>query len=309
MWLPKALLPLAVCLAIPELCSCVFHWAWLGPQSSLQSVDLTELLSDCRHGCVPDLGKWAAGHNYLETNSSMPQPQIPGACQHFWAFHELLSNFPPFHSFHYTKQVTSEDALQILPLCFCSHFTVPGAAILPVQAQEPPLGWSTATWSSLLPLQNQSSLLVGTSSDSCLHLPLAFFFPDSVYICWSKSLAVNRSEVEAPGGLTPLPSSLQYSLADDYSDPFDAKNDLKSKAGKGESSTGYMEPYEAQDPQRAGKHRHLRSAGRWMGHVVICSLCREGVYFGGGGWGWQCVNLPQVICSVSRPQEEPGRAQ
>lgn len=39
--------------------------------------------------------------------------------------------------------------------------------------------------------------------------------------------------------------SLQVIIADDYSDPFDAKNDLKSKAGKGESA-GYMEPYEAQ---------------------------------------------------------------
>lgn len=38
---------------------------------------------------------------------------------------------------------------------------------------------------------------------------------------------------------------LQVTIADDYSDPFDAKNDLKSKAGKGESA-GYMEPYEAQ---------------------------------------------------------------
>lgn len=94
MWLPRPSLPLAVCLAIPELLLC-FHWARLGPQSSLQSVDLTELLSDYpRHGCVPDLGKWNAGHNYLETNSSMPQP-APGACQHFWAFCELLSNFPP----------------------------------------------------------------------------------------------------------------------------------------------------------------------------------------------------------------------
>ena len=71
MWLPRPSLPLAVCLAIPELLLC-FHWARLGPQSSLQSVDLTELLSDYpRHGCVPDLGKWNAGHNYLETNSSM----------------------------------------------------------------------------------------------------------------------------------------------------------------------------------------------------------------------------------------------
>ncbi|XP_055461327.1 SH2 domain-containing adapter protein B isoform X1 [Psammomys obesus] len=37
----------------------------------------------------------------------------------------------------------------------------------------------------------------------------------------------------------------KVTIADDYSDPFDAKNDLKSKSGKGESA-GYMEPYEAQ---------------------------------------------------------------
>lgn len=37
----------------------------------------------------------------------------------------------------------------------------------------------------------------------------------------------------------------KVTIADDYSDPFDAKNDLKNKAGKGESA-GYMEPYEAQ---------------------------------------------------------------
>lgn len=37
----------------------------------------------------------------------------------------------------------------------------------------------------------------------------------------------------------------KVTIADDYSDPFDAKSDLKSKAGKGESA-GYMEPYEAQ---------------------------------------------------------------
>ncbi|XP_043916904.1 SH2 domain-containing adapter protein B isoform X2 [Protopterus annectens] len=34
-------------------------------------------------------------------------------------------------------------------------------------------------------------------------------------------------------------------VADDYSDPFDAKSDLKNKTGKGENN-GYMEPYEAQ---------------------------------------------------------------
>ncbi|KAM9642656.1 SH2 domain-containing adapter protein B [Trichechus inunguis] len=37
----------------------------------------------------------------------------------------------------------------------------------------------------------------------------------------------------------------KVTIADDYSDPFDAKNDLKNKVGKGESA-GYMEPYEAQ---------------------------------------------------------------
>ncbi|XP_029459344.1 SH2 domain-containing adapter protein B [Rhinatrema bivittatum] len=34
-------------------------------------------------------------------------------------------------------------------------------------------------------------------------------------------------------------------IADDYSDPFDAKSELKNKVGKGENN-GYMEPYEAQ---------------------------------------------------------------
>ncbi|XP_021565523.1 SH2 domain-containing adapter protein B [Carlito syrichta] len=50
---------------------------------------------------------------------------------------------------------------------------------------------------------------------------------------------------KAKGGSHPPSSSLQVTIADDYSDPFDAKNDLKSKVGKGESA-GYMEPYEAQ---------------------------------------------------------------
>jgi hypothetical protein len=50
-------------------------------------------------------------------------------------------------------------------------------------------------------------------------------------------------------------SSPQVTIADDYSDPFDAKNDLKSKAGKGESA-GYMEPYEAQRIM-TGKHSVL----------------------------------------------------
>lgn len=36
----------------------------------------------------------------------------------------------------------------------------------------------------------------------------------------------------------------QVLIADDYSDPFDAKSEV-NKMGKGEN-TGYMEPYEAQ---------------------------------------------------------------
>lgn len=67
---------------------------------------------------------------------------------------------------------------------------------------------------------------------------------------------------KANSGLT-LPSSfLQVIIADDYSDPFDAKNDLKSKAGKGESA-GYMEPYEAQRIMTGKQKRPgaLRSQG------------------------------------------------
>lgn len=56
------------------------------------------------------------------------------------------------------------------------------------------------------------------------------------------------------GGLTPATFLLQVTIADDYSDPFDAKNDPKSKAGKGESA-GYMEPYEAQRIM-TGKQSH-----------------------------------------------------
>jgi len=43
-------------------------------------------------------------------------------------------------------------------------------------------------------------------------------------------------------------------IADDYSDPFDAKSELNKK-GKGEN-TGYMEPYEAQRIM-TGKKRQL----------------------------------------------------
>lgn len=82
-----------------------------------------------------------------------------------------------------------------------------------------------------------------------------------------QSLVVNRSEAESQRWIhTLLPScSLQVTIADDYSDPFDAKNDLKNKAGKGESA-GYMEPYEAQRIM-TGKQScwHRDSAGRQRG--------------------------------------------
>ncbi|XP_049640102.1 SH2 domain-containing adapter protein B [Suncus etruscus] len=55
--------------------------------------------------------------------------------------------------------------------------------------------------------------------------------------------AAASTAAEESGGTAK--KSEKVTIADDYSDPFDAKNDLKSKVGKGESA-GYMEPYEAQ---------------------------------------------------------------
>ncbi|XP_059580485.1 SH2 domain-containing adapter protein B isoform X3 [Alligator mississippiensis] len=49
---------------------------------------------------------------------------------------------------------------------------------------------------------------------------------------------------EPPEGAVPCAKKEKVLIADDYSDPFDAKSEL-NKAGKGEN-TGYMEPYEAQ---------------------------------------------------------------
>lgn len=111
------------------------------------------------------------------------------------------SSFPtflPFHSFHYTKQVTSPEAPSRFLPCFCSHFTVPGAAILPVQAQEPPIGWSTATWVPCYPCKNQSSCWwapVRTPASTSPSLPT--WHRLSLYLL-EQSLAVNRSEVESP---------------------------------------------------------------------------------------------------------------
>ncbi|KAJ1205492.1 hypothetical protein NDU88_000926 [Pleurodeles waltl] len=47
-------------------------------------------------------------------------------------------------------------------------------------------------------------------------------------------------------------------IADDYSDPFDAKSELKNKEGKGENA-GYMEPYEAQKLMTDIKEDSLKS--------------------------------------------------
>lgn len=98
-----------------------------------------------------------------------------------------------------------------------------------------------------------------------------------------------------------MPSSLQVTIADDYSDPFDAKNDLKSKAGKGESA-GYMEPYEAQrimTGKQSPWHRDLqlsREADGRCGHrqPPEVKVCTFKVVVGG-----QCrvESLPQFICS------------
>lgn len=91
---------------------------------------------------------------------------------------------------------------------------------------------------------------------------------------------------KANGGLT-LPSSfLQVIIADDYSDPFDAKNDLKSKAGKGESA-GYMEPYEAQrimtGKQKLRMGRSAQQGGEQEGRPQPSSA-GEGLCFQGAGW-------------------------
>ncbi|KAL0606061.1 SH2 domain-containing adapter protein B, partial [Plecturocebus cupreus] len=64
---------------------------------------------------------------------------------------------------------------------------------------------------------------------------------ESLPLQWSPaSVGPIRQPCETWSSLSP-----GVTIADDYSDPFDAKNDLKSKGGKGESA-GYMEPYEAQ---------------------------------------------------------------
>ncbi|ERE81787.1 SH2 domain-containing adapter protein B-like protein [Cricetulus griseus] len=68
---------------------------------------------------------------------------------------------------------------------------------------------------------------------------------------------MNQQHGSADGAVT---------IADDYSDPFDAKNDLKSKTGKGESA-GYMEPYEAQRIMT-----ELEAVGETDGFSILCLL-------------------------------------
>lgn len=97
---------------------------------------------------------------------------------------------------------------------------------------------------------------------------------------------------KAKGGLTLPSSSLQVIIADDYSDPFDAKNDLKSKAGKGESA-GYMEPYEAQrimTGKQSSWHRDLQLSREVESPFLDtrgrspAASAREGVCFPGDCW-------------------------
>lgn len=123
---------------------------------------------------------------------------------------------------------------------------------------------------------------------------------------------------KAKGGLTLASSSLQVIIADDYSDPFDAKNDLKSKVGKGESA-GYMEPYEAQrimTGKQSSWHKDLSSAGRqraysWTHGWSPASLSR-GRFVLSRWWlgGCSVFNLHHNLpVHVHLHQEEPGRAQ
>lgn len=78
-------------------------------------------------------------------------------------------------------------------------------------------------------------------------------------------------------------------IADDYSDPFDAKNDLKSKAGKGESA-GYMEPYEAQrimTGKQSCWHRDSQLSREAEGTLLGCpqpASTEEGLFFEHGAW-------------------------
>lgn len=118
---------------------------------------------------------------------------------------------------------------------------------------------------------------------------------------------------KANGGLT-LPSSfLQVIIADDYSDPFDAKNDLKSKAGKGESA-GYMEPYEAQRIMTGKQKRRVghsaQQGGEQKGRPQPTSA-GEGLCFQGAAGRRQhhVESSPQFYQFVFylHLREEPGR--
>ena len=80
--------------------------------------------------------------------------------------------FLRFHSFRYlSKSQPPKTPSRFLPLCICSESLCLEQPSCPMQAQDPPSGWSTATWVSWSPCESQNSLLVGASSDSCLHLP------------------------------------------------------------------------------------------------------------------------------------------
>lgn len=103
-----------------------------------------------------------------------------------------VSSFPtflPFHSFHYTKQVTSpEDALQILAsvLLFslhCAWSSHPARA-----GPGTSLRMEHGNMGSLLPLQ-ESELPAGGHQFRLLPPPPLPCPPgtDSVYICWSKA--------------------------------------------------------------------------------------------------------------------------
>lgn len=76
---------------------------------------------------------------------------------------------------------------------------------------------------------------------------------EAVFICCWDVIAFCFAHLSEDCSNIYLPI-FQVLIADDYSDPFDAKSEL-NRMGKGEN-TGYMEPYEAQRIM-AGKKRQL----------------------------------------------------
>ena len=192
--LPRPLLALAVYPFIPELLWC-FHWACLGPQSSLQSVDLTKLLPGYpRDGCVPDFGENGTLDIIISKQALLCLSQHQ---EHVSISRLSASSFPTFLHFHSIKSSKSHSPKtpsKFLPLCFCpempfsSHFTVPGAAILHMPGSGPSLTMEHCSVGPSSPLQ-ESEFPEGGHQLRFLPLPPTpcSSGAGSAYICWSKA--------------------------------------------------------------------------------------------------------------------------